>query len=233
MRYLPLLLCLACSSAPRQYMDGAPMRPPVPRTIYTPPGTGLPEYWSAPERKPDIQPGPRPTRALPQTDRTRQEPTIWASDSQDPPGWNDPAPKIAVLDVEIPMPEEVKTEWDARLAAQCAMRADIGLRTEQRFLARLRTMSKQEARCLAASAFAHCVFRIGRRLQDQIEDDVKRGTATASQELASLRVSSIIDAALHVVDRECGPHLPPSVRDAGDDIDGLMRTKPQWKGGPQ
>jgi hypothetical protein len=222
-----ILLLSACASG-HEYHQGA-YRPAPPVFV---PSQDAPHTFR-PGRLSPVQPGPKPTRVLPETPETRREPGIWASGGGDAPGWNDPAPRIAVLDVEIPMPPEIVTAWDAMLAVQCSMRADVGLRTEHRLLARLRGMTPQERRCLAAAAFTHCAIRIGQRLQRHIEGKVAAGTANASEQLSALRVDSILGAALATVARECGDPIPASVRAAAEDIDGLMKTKIDWKGGVQ
>lgn len=104
-----VLLCIVCAPAPRQYLDGAPLRPPVPSTTFTPPGTGLPEYWGPPEAKPDVQPNPRPKRVLPPS----REPGIWAADN--PKASSDPDTKPELFRLPVPLPEDGQEAPTARL----------------------------------------------------------------------------------------------------------------------
>lgn len=110
MRYL-LLLLLACAAPPREYRDGARLPSPVPRTTYAPVGAGLPEYFAEPERKPDIQPNPRPTRLLP----PERGPGIWATHASD-----DGYPEPLLLKVLLPVPLDAESDIDREVVSQCA-----------------------------------------------------------------------------------------------------------------
>jgi len=124
---IPLLLGLAaaalaahmaCSSQqPRPYEQGA-LRPV--RTPIFSPDEDAPHTFQPGQPSP-VQPGPRPTRVLPETPETRRGPGIWAS--EEPPG-EDVAPKI--LGVPIPFPPDAKTGADKATTYLCA-----SLMTEQ------------------------------------------------------------------------------------------------------
>lgn len=200
-----VLLCLACSSAPRQYMDGAPMRPPAPIVVEpraTPPGTGLPEYWAPPaERKPDVQPNPRPRRYLPPS----REPGIWASDER--PASDDPIPAIKVLDVEIPMPPDIETRRDAWLATQCAYIMDLGMRTNLTMQAEMARRPK-DVRCMAALAFYWCTVQLGARAREELDDWERDGTISASGRRLREKLGPTETTGFAAAARECGLPVP-------------------------
>lgn len=151
MRYLiPLLLCLSCS-APHRYMDGAPMRPPAPIVVepgFTPPGTGLPEYWVPPEHKPDVQPNPRPKRYLPPT----REPGMWSAE-EPKASIPDDHPKIDGIPLVYP-PDAAKEVQ--RLVNGCAEFMDSAMERADHDRTRRDKMSHEERYCLMARLYEQC-----------------------------------------------------------------------------
>jgi hypothetical protein len=205
-KLLPFLLCLACAPAsqPGTYAKGT-FRPPVRAPTFSP-AEDAPHTFE-PGRPAPVQPGPIPVRVLPQTPETRREPGIWAGDDQDPPGWNEPLPPIKVLDVDIPMPPEVKTQWDAVLAVWCSHIADTGMRTNHAM--RLELMRRpDDVRCLAAISFHYCTLSLGERRRKEINDRERAGTANDAEILQRYRIDSVQGAARDALIRECGTPLP-------------------------
>lgn len=204
MRYaVLLLLCLGCSS-PTTYNQSASRPPPPPRfsPVEDAPHTFRP---GQPIRRPDVQPQPRPKRYLPPEPDGR--PGIWASESRDPPGWSEPAPTIKVLDVEIEMPPEVQTRWDATMAVHCAYIMDLGMRTNLQMLAELRHRPN-DVRCMAAVAFHYCALSLGERRRKEINDEEHRGVASDAALLQRYRIDSVQNAARAALVKECGVPLP-------------------------
>lgn len=192
-----VLLCFACAPAPRQYMDGAPLRPPVPRTTFTPPGTGLPEYLGPPEAKPDVQPNPGPKRVLPPS----MEPGIWASDA--PTAHGGP---ITLLDVTIPIPE---VENDAELgnAPVCQWALSDVFKANNGALEKdLQAMWPDFRRCAIIRAWSYCMrvpfghdtkkWEASERLRARVADPFDKECKTLTNRLTpfSLAFESAIKA---------------------------------------
>jgi hypothetical protein len=100
---------VACASAPTTLQRGTLTRPPPARPR---PGVGAPVHDPrAPH--PSVEPGPRPTRVLPQTPEARREPGIWAS--------TDPDIRLvpSVEGVILPSPYP-PTDEDAPFVQRCA-----------------------------------------------------------------------------------------------------------------
>jgi len=109
------LLAMSCAVPPAEYRDGAPLRPSAPPARYAPPGMGLPEYWGSPQpTRPQVEPGPKPKRVLPETPESRRGPGLWAT--RDPAI---PEPGVIVQGVKIPLPDDTPVA-DMERARACA-----------------------------------------------------------------------------------------------------------------
>lgn len=145
MIYLLLLFLASCASAPATYADGAPLRPAAPPT-YTPPGTGLPEYFAPPARQ--RSPEPVPDRVLPEDERTRRGPGLWAARPPDA----SPYPPVHLLGVVFETPEPpTEFEWDT--VARCALSIQRVGGDELVMLARRPVWPRA---CALARLYLHC-----------------------------------------------------------------------------
>lgn len=138
-------------TAPHAYMDGAPVRvaPVEPITTYTPAGAGLPEYWGQPDR-PTLEPNPKPTRELPQTEKTRREPGIWASDKRKIGG------PLKILDVVLPVPT-FEDEQEAGDVDVCAWAIGDLLRPNGPLAAYLLALRPDQRFCGVLRAWSFCM----------------------------------------------------------------------------
>lgn len=130
-----LLLCLGCaSSAPTTYnqasFSGVPARPPPPRAPSFSPAEDAPHTFRPGEQRPSVEPGPRPTRVLPETQRTMREPGIWSSSG--PQGDGKPPP----INWNVPLPEDddeaaERIAWCAKAMKSGSAKALYSQRVEQ------------------------------------------------------------------------------------------------------
>lgn len=201
-RYAALLLCLSCATPSATYERGTLARPPAPAR----PGVGLPQpRLPQPHVVPQVQPNPRPQRKLP----PQRGPGIWASD--EPPGRNEPVPSIRVLEVEIPLPPEAKTAWDADMASRCAYIMDLGVRTHAVAQAEL-ARRPESTRCVVALAFHFCALTLGDRAKAMWNTHERDGAITELGRRARDMIEPICATSAAFVARECGVPPPAWVR---------------------
>lgn len=152
------ILCLflaACASpAPTTYSQGAyrPAPPAFNPVTDAPITIGQPGY-----ARPGVQvePGPKPTRLLPETPATRREPGIWASDAPSPSASDDGKPVPLVLGVRLPYWLMQDEPDDREHTRWCAARTDALLRKVMT-PAEIAALSEQETRCLAMRMYNLC-----------------------------------------------------------------------------
>lgn len=201
-----IILCLflaACASpAPTTYSQGAyrPAPPAFNPVTDAPITIGQPGYV-----RPGVQaePGPKPTRVLPETPQTRREPGIWASDTGAPSGeeWQ------RVLNIYLPMPESITSAAEAWPVARCARHINTRL-DALGLMERARALSTRSIRaCLAARLYQFCA---------QFEaDDLARKRAAG--EMLVLNVERVMNAILAEATafraRACGRQEPREVAD--------------------
>lgn len=184
MRYLLPLLFLACAP-PREYRDGARLPPAEPRTTYAPTGTGLPEYWGRPERKPDVEPNPKPTRLLPPS----MEPGIWAA--------SEPTdPRVSVLETWIPVPSVDDDDGRPLAAIHCTDAIDVTFRDDAPELwIGAAAVTEEDRACLAALVFHACIADLrasmgddglGPLIGDATTHVARKCTSASRKRLASL-----------------------------------------------
>jgi hypothetical protein len=146
---------VACASAPTTLQRGTLTRPPPARHR---PGVGAPVHDPrAPH--PSVEPGPRPTRVLPQTPETRREPGIWATESpraaklpDAPAKWPDPP---HILGWPLPYPPTAGTADDRYYARKCAHY--MALQASGLPLASPDSLTLDVAKCFAAKLYRACM----------------------------------------------------------------------------
>lgn len=213
MKYALLLMLCGCGGASHAYMDGAPLAPVEPRTIYTPNGAGLPEYWGQPA--PPVERSPH-ARVLPETPETRREPGIWAGDA--------PKARPRIMDLLVPAPEDIHGDGLPIEAQQmCADVVTEDLGKVSKAVARLSPLQRA---CLAAHAHYRCLQWLDHSLKKQPRNDLTARMADAllTAAAASAGWADTLCKAL--------PNNPdPAVFGALRDIDTIRATKeaPKWK----
>lgn len=114
-RLLPLAIILACTTPNRSELhDGAWLPPPVPRTAYTPVGTGLPEHWGQPEPTP--LPHSPYKRQLPPS----REPGLWAPEATAVDGAASHEVGPVVFGFPLPFSPDATSEADRQPTLDCA-----------------------------------------------------------------------------------------------------------------
>lgn len=149
------LLVLACA-APTEYQRGtaaAPMRPPS----ATPAGAGAPTVGQ-PGMRPDAIPRSPYRRILPQDEKTRREPRIWAAE---PPRASEIDPDGDYFIFPVPAPPNA-TKLELRHATNCALTSGrfVAYAIHQdaaRIKARLDSWGTAQTNCAVAKVFQACM----------------------------------------------------------------------------
>jgi hypothetical protein len=110
------VLAVGCASSPearRTYNQSAmpmPRAPAFSPTTDSPITVGQPGYVEPASR---LQPNPRPVRVLPEDERTRREPGIWATN----PPQSTSARMVSVVTIGIPLPDDITDALSERANA--------------------------------------------------------------------------------------------------------------------
>lgn len=151
------LLALLLSACVGPSAQGVPMppRPPGFNPAQDAPITiGQPGHRAP---RPQVEPGPKPSRVLPQTPDTRREPGIWAGTPPPMYPHNPPEPWQTILSPILP-PEQ---DGSARLASSACMRAIQDAADRLRFEAALVVVSPDPVRkCMVYRIYAECLIQI-------------------------------------------------------------------------
>jgi hypothetical protein len=203
---VPLLLLMACApSAPNAYERGTLSRHPAPAQR---PGVGAPAYDPrSPGARPE--PGPRPTRILPQTPESRRGPGLWAT--RDPLA---DMPARTLFGVPLPDPGDAEAK---KIRAFCARSVALASRHGEHDAAVSRLV-EQERRCLAARLYHMCA--------SELLGDFEKTAADAElgviEHVAVEAMRKTEPVALDFVRRECRPSMP-SVEVLAHDIGAAWR----------
>lgn len=195
MRYLCLLLLIACTTPGPVYERGTPTARPVARVR---PGVGAPIVGQHPAAI--TQHSPQPQRVLPPT----REPGIWAS--------TDPLATMSattLLDVPLPDPDDPEAKKIRRF---CARSMGFATKTGE-FEPAVAQLSVPERRCLAARLYFRCVNEL-------LADFEKTAEALALTVIEHVYVEAMRKTepiALDFVRRECRS-VTPAVEVLAHDI---------------
>jgi len=164
---LPLLLLTSCATAHRTtyHQSAFPGAAEFSAAEDAPHTMGQPGYAGEPEKV------PRGTdrRLLPQTERTRREPGIWAGDG--PKAINGRMPDL--LDVVFPLPDGVSQE-DVPALAQCANAyGPIFWRLPDSLKHALR-LEKEDRSCLVYALLGDCLYRAEAAKPGSVPKSVQR-----------------------------------------------------------
>lgn len=196
-----LLFVVACSSGPPTTYSKGTYRPAPTRAPAFSPTEDAPHTFQ-PGRPLPAQPGPRPSRVLPQTPETRKEPGIWASGQPDPEQIE---PRL--FGVLMPVPPSA-TDYDKKAVYKCVFAmSDFAIRatggTAEALVARLATYTERERGCVAATLYATCL----KSIKDHYNSEFERG-AVYDPEVAS-GLQGLIGTANKARDAACR-HTPIS-----------------------
>jgi hypothetical protein len=170
MRYLLLLLTVSCAAPQREYHQGA-YRPVAPTFV---PSQDAPHTVGQPGHvRPDVyvEPGPRPSRVLPQTPATAREPGLWGGD--EPTTTAGPA----VLGILLWAPDEPRSPDSAQISSICGTMIDAGMgHAKTRKAAEALAEDKQE--CFVAKMLLFCAEELGKTYPSPTDATFKRIMAT-------------------------------------------------------
>lgn len=145
-----LSAAFACATppAPTTYNQSALRPPPTPRFS---PVEDAPHTFKPGRPRPSVEPGPKPTRVLPETPETRRGPGIWAGD--EPKAGPQLLPVVGVV---LPVPD-VDEEDDLGFAPQCAGWLAEGVLDHPEFSKMLYDLPKNERLCVLLDTWGICL----------------------------------------------------------------------------
>lgn len=150
---------------------GTLVRPP-PRSPTFQPSQDAPHATGQPGHVPGTrvapQPGPRPSRILPQTPATKRVPGIWAGDG--PRASMGRVPHPMLYGVELPLPDEATDEErkEATLCRDAILRAASSIGTDVTF----EQLYGERLLCTVATLYNFCIGMRYLRAQKATDDDV-------------------------------------------------------------
>lgn len=210
---LAISLLTYCAPSPsRAYEKGAyrPVQPPA----FTP--TEDAPHTFRPERKPDVQPGPKPVRVLPETPETRRGPGIWAANPPEASGDDgplvperkrgEPIPQLICGPYTCPIAPEADDALDTTATEQCAelimwgsWKAGLGEYID--------ALGEPKRTCFLATGLSRCLsWLVERAPNKQYDVDRDRQIAMAQHAAAAAERKRV---------ELCGPNdkLPPMETD--------------------
>lgn len=178
-----------------------------------------------PGRPSPLQPGPRPTRVLPETPETRKEPGLWAATP--PRGSVDESDEPSVLGVRLPFPPGASNDIDKFPVRQCAKWLSPATLSVTKVVP-----SKERIPCLVAFMLSKCLTEDAADLVKHI----RSGRKDLAPLLGAYKAS--IPVALAFIRTQCpedpeASQPPPADRQYLDDVLDAWRALSSQEQPPQ